>query len=236
MDIHKPKPIHNWREFLKEYAIIVIGVLTALAAEQGAQWLHWQGEVKAARQAIFAEMAANSNFFASRLAFTSCMERQANEAGRILDDLEAGRPPGRLAIFHPGYGSSLLDSDWQSERSAGSLTHFPRDQLALIGRFYATYGRFDSWSEDERAAWRTLAVLRHPPNQMAAGDVLRLREALMTARDTQELIILNAERQLRRARNLGVTVMPTASAVVEKFCTLDNEAFRKYLAQIEPYG
>jgi predicted alpha/beta superfamily hydrolase len=32
MEIHKPKPIHNWREFLKEYAIIVIGMLTALIA------------------------------------------------------------------------------------------------------------------------------------------------------------------------------------------------------------
>jgi hypothetical protein len=68
MEIHKPKPIHNWREFLKEYAIIVIGVLTALAAEQAVEWLHWQGEVKAARQAIFAEMATNSKFFTSRLA------------------------------------------------------------------------------------------------------------------------------------------------------------------------
>jgi hypothetical protein len=29
-------------EFLKEYAIIVIGVLTALAAEQAVEWLHWQ--------------------------------------------------------------------------------------------------------------------------------------------------------------------------------------------------
>ena len=37
MDVHKPKPIRNWREFLKEYAIIVIGVLTALAAEQAAE-------------------------------------------------------------------------------------------------------------------------------------------------------------------------------------------------------
>ncbi|MDB5442210.1 MAG: hypothetical protein JWP73_586, partial [Phenylobacterium sp.] len=33
MDIHKPKPWHGLREFLKEYAIIVVGVLTALAAE-----------------------------------------------------------------------------------------------------------------------------------------------------------------------------------------------------------
>jgi hypothetical protein len=34
MDIHKPKPWHGLREFLKEYAIIVVGVLTALAGEQ----------------------------------------------------------------------------------------------------------------------------------------------------------------------------------------------------------
>lgn len=34
MDIHKPKPWHGPREFLKEYLIIVVGVLTALAAEQ----------------------------------------------------------------------------------------------------------------------------------------------------------------------------------------------------------
>jgi hypothetical protein len=34
MDIHKPKPWHGWREFLKEYATLVIGVLTALAFQQ----------------------------------------------------------------------------------------------------------------------------------------------------------------------------------------------------------
>jgi hypothetical protein len=29
MDIHKPKSWHGFREFLKEYAIVVVGVLTA---------------------------------------------------------------------------------------------------------------------------------------------------------------------------------------------------------------
>jgi hypothetical protein len=29
-------------EFIKEYSIIFIGVLTALAAEQAVEWLHWQ--------------------------------------------------------------------------------------------------------------------------------------------------------------------------------------------------
>jgi hypothetical protein len=34
MDLHKPKPWHSFREFLKEYLIIVVRVLTALAGEQ----------------------------------------------------------------------------------------------------------------------------------------------------------------------------------------------------------
>src|SRR5437879_13806468 len=42
MDIHKAKPWHSLREFLKEYVIIVIGVLTALGAEQAVEWLHWR--------------------------------------------------------------------------------------------------------------------------------------------------------------------------------------------------
>ena len=38
--------IRNWREFLKEYAIIVIGVLTALLAEQAVQSIEWQHKVR----------------------------------------------------------------------------------------------------------------------------------------------------------------------------------------------
>jgi hypothetical protein len=36
MDLHKPRPWHSLREFLKEYLIIVVGVLTALGAEPAA--------------------------------------------------------------------------------------------------------------------------------------------------------------------------------------------------------
>ncbi len=123
-------------EFFKEYAIIVLGVATALAAEQAVEWLHWQDQVKAARQAIFREMGAtNLNAFARRLAYAPCLEKQAVEAGQILDALEAKRPPGRLTVFHAGAHTLLNESDWQSERAAQSLTHFPRAELAQIGRY-----------------------------------------------------------------------------------------------------
>jgi hypothetical protein len=56
MDIHKPKPWHGLREFLKEYLIIVADVLTALEAEQTAEWLHHREQIERTREALHAEM------------------------------------------------------------------------------------------------------------------------------------------------------------------------------------
>lgn len=61
MDIHKPKPWHGWRDFLKEYGIIVLGVLTALAFEETAEALRWRHEVKAERSALHGEVQLNLN-------------------------------------------------------------------------------------------------------------------------------------------------------------------------------
>jgi hypothetical protein len=38
MDIHKPKPVHSWRELLTEVGVIVIGVSIALAGGQTMEW------------------------------------------------------------------------------------------------------------------------------------------------------------------------------------------------------
>ena len=34
MHVHLPKPVHGWREFVGEIAIIVIGILIVLGGEQ----------------------------------------------------------------------------------------------------------------------------------------------------------------------------------------------------------
>src|ERR1700756_1635599 len=60
MDIHKPKPWHGVREFLKEYVIIAVGVLTALGGEQVVERLHDRAEVAETREALHAEIAENA--------------------------------------------------------------------------------------------------------------------------------------------------------------------------------
>ena len=234
MDIHKPKPIHNWRDFLKEFATIVLGVSVALAAEQGVEWWHWQSEVSAAREAIHAEMGVNnSRLFATRLGLSPCLERQADEAGHILDDLETKRPPRHFTTFHPGFGAPPQDSDWQAERSAQSLIHFPRAELALIGRYYISLGNFRNADTTEREAWRTLSVLRQPPLEINSSDLLRLRAALMTARDVARLIQLNGVRQLKLSNEIGATTVAPDRDRIEKFCALDYEAFNQWSLSLE---
>jgi len=34
LDIHNPKPVHNFREFLSELGVVVLGIVIALSGEQ----------------------------------------------------------------------------------------------------------------------------------------------------------------------------------------------------------
>jgi hypothetical protein len=42
LDIHKPKPVHGWRELFSEIGVIVIGVVIALSAKQLVEALYWR--------------------------------------------------------------------------------------------------------------------------------------------------------------------------------------------------
>ncbi|MBV9549058.1 MAG: hypothetical protein JO256_05225 [Alphaproteobacteria bacterium] len=232
MDIHKPKPWHNWREFLKELGTIALGVCIALAAEQGVEWLHWQAQVKVARQALLAEIADNNaRFFARRVAVHACMDRQINEADAILTALEEKRPPGKFTNFRAGAGGQLVDSEWQSQRASQVLTHFPHGEVAVMSFYYAQIPDFVGWNTEEFAAWSDLSVLQKPMAGMTVSDLLRLRSSLALVRIVEGRIVFNAQRQLARARQIGVPDIRNDPALVKEFCTTSlEESLRRNIA------
>src|SRR4051812_11839379 len=73
VEIHKPKLIHNLREFLKEVGIIVLGVSIALAGEQAVE--HWRAHQQylADRQAMRTELALGITNISRRNGFASCI-------------------------------------------------------------------------------------------------------------------------------------------------------------------
>jgi hypothetical protein len=221
MDIHKPKPIHGWREFLKEVGIIVLSICIALAAEQIVEYFHWRSEVSIARTAIQAEMTTNNRFYARRIAIGPCVDRMVLEARGIIDSLEHKQAPKPFTVFHSGAGTLLSDSEWQSERSSQVLTHFPREELAIMGRYYAQLPQFTAWMNDESTGWSELAVLNNPPAGLSADAIARLRNTLERDKRLAFLILLNSKRMLNLVRPLDLQAGPVPQ--VNAFCTLGDE-------------
>jgi len=163
MDIHKPKAWHGWREFLKEYAIIVAGVLTALAGEQFVEWAHWQHRVEVADKAIRKDLALTSYFAAERVALFRCHQQR-------LDDLEAAiqasgevwtneLPPSAGGLrFHSAYWVPTRfwnTEDWDTLVGDGTASHLPRERARNLALLYHTV--------------RTMAAHNHEENLEVGG-------------------------------------------------------------------
>ncbi len=228
--MEKNKQGRGWRVLLTELGIIVLGVSIALAAEQAVTWANWRSEVAQARQALRAEMLDNNNrFFARRLAIAPCLARQVKEADAILTALEEKRAPGKFTNFHQGMGTLINDAEWQAERASQVLTHFPRDELAVMGRYYTMLPFFREWATREGDAWREMSGLRRPLAGLTPSDLMHLRVQLEIAKSALELINYAGATQLRRSKELGLPDAVPETAAVESFCTLDHERYQQFL-------
>src|ERR1700760_1511713 len=99
MDIHKPKPWHGVRDFLKEYVIIVVGVLTALGAEQAVEWGHWRQEVKAGGEHLREEIRFDELVYAHRVDVASCVQENLTALKTVIAGLRSDKPADPIPEF-----------------------------------------------------------------------------------------------------------------------------------------
>jgi hypothetical protein len=218
MDIHKPKPVHSWREFAKEVGIIVLGVLIALAAEQLVEMLRWRGAVSAGREALHREIAFDDGYFRDRLTTATCMDRRLAAITALIAAAANGKPPAGLGEpSFMGPGRLTLVAEWNAEQASQTLTHFPRGELSKLGAWYDQLQTMRGWIEQEEVAWAQLGTLTLK-GPLGAQDVALLRQDLQTARYLEFLMVLNASRELDRGRELGVTPDPPRRSFVDPIC------------------
>jgi hypothetical protein len=130
MDIHKPKPWHGVREFLKEYAIIVVGVLTALAAEQVAELAHVHNEVREARAALHAEMADDLRTLVLEAREDACYRERLAAIAAWADGKSPKPPPGTGLLM-----SGVSSSAWETAK-AGAAPHMELKERLALSVFY----------------------------------------------------------------------------------------------------
>jgi hypothetical protein len=218
MDIHKPKPWRGWREFSKEVATIVLGVLIAIGAEQLVEQLHWAREVRTARAALAVEMGRSNRHLAFRVAAEPCIARRLDALESVIEKVARHEPAPRLGEVIPDIGNALNDNVWTNYRAAQTLPHFGDKEQVRLSAYYLQIGSLRQFLGDETNAWSVLKVLQGDPARLGSADIAGLRVALQHARFDNQLIASIAADELDTAKELNVALGTTDTERLKGVC------------------
>jgi hypothetical protein len=195
---HKSKPWHGAREFLKEWGIIVLGVLTALSFEQAVEALHWRHEVETERAALNEEVAENLGVIQDRLLEQPCIDRRLTELDLVFQRHDRGQPlgiAGRVGVpLSPGNSKG----SWTMAVSGGGLNHMPHPERLEYSGAFGNYEAWDRIIHAEHDAWLPLGVLDHS-TALRETDWAMLRVAFVQARAASDRAAHVGPYMLRRS-------------------------------------
>jgi hypothetical protein len=178
MDVHKPKPWHGWREFLKEYGIIVVGVLTALALDQAVEALHWRHQIHIADQAMEQEIGEDDGpEIYQRAIMHPCLQAQLDA---IRTAVEAGKSREQVMTLISGYQLEYLtfDSLAKDAAIASEVTvHMPREHLQKWINLYSMIPLLDRTNAKEADDVGRLYALSRTGGALSEGERDRVLEA-----------------------------------------------------------
>lgn len=172
MHVHLPKPLHGWRAFVGEVAIIVLGVLIALGAEQAVQSHEWREKVDAAVADMNNELGSGDGPEAyERIAIHECVATH-------LDALRAAVEAGDRKASR-----KLIDQFWVPNRTWDSLArdaantadiaaHMPHQRMLQYRIAY------EMVPDMQRLAEKELGDLGHLRGLPASGGQLTIDEKL----------------------------------------------------------
>ena len=242
MEIHKPKPVHSWREFLLELGTITLGVCIALAAEQTVEAIHWHNKVVEARAVIATELSHSVANAIERMAVERCGERRLDALAQILDSASrTGQlpPVGDIGMMPLRQWTS---GAWDGVMASQTATHFPRQQLAGLAIIYGLVRKADVFAEPEVAAWTQLSAMSGPGRRLDPVAEDRLRAALGAARYFNRTRAALGANLIDQLRTQDIPFSKDDLAVIEegKKRIVTNAADRALCgpigAAVKPYG
>jgi hypothetical protein len=209
MHFHKPKLWQGSREFLKEYLIIVVGVLTALAAEQGVEAVHWRHQVAAGEEELKGPFVREARNAATRAAQGPCVSQRLEELASIFQRAEgAGRLPPLGALGHPP-SSAWTVGTWDALVAAGTLAHMPREKMIAYTRVRQETAYLSDLSDQESNDWTILDSMTGPGRRLSDVEAEQLRLSLARALAANRQMVRGSARVGQFVRATGL-VEPAA--------------------------
>jgi hypothetical protein len=219
MHIHVPKPIHGWKQFFNEVAVITVGIGIALGGEEFIS--HWNEERYATKSldAIKDEVAINVGRMQARLATADCIDERLDEIAAYIEKPEEKKRPtwvGRPQVW------AIQTSAVNAARSYGSMTILPREEQMAISTVYSTFDQFADIEKDEQWSWAELRSITED-RDLSDSDKASLRQAIQRARYAAWLLRISALQVMQEAEPLHVK--PLAAQGSKAVCIPMNTPF-----------
>lgn len=206
MHFHLPKPLHGWREFVGEIAIIVIGVLIALGAEQVVEHWRWEHKVAAAERSMNEEIKNSLLGVIEMDRLQKCSAVQLDALQNAIargDQIKAKHILDQGGAFMPN--RLWADNAFQATLAAQVSDHLGADKLKSYSQVYQMIRDIRRVQEASEDATSDLAVLYFLPEvpTSPASRYAQLREVtndrLRTTdmRDTGAGLVRYAKNDLR---------------------------------------
>ena len=211
MDIHKPKPVHSWREFAIEIATIITGILLALGAEQTVEAFHWSKLVKEGRAELREELGVQVNAWSYRVRIHACNVQRLKDIDGLLNDLAAGKRVPRIAAFSRPFGAKTPQAVWRGLSASGVLSHLDSKELLTLSQIYSTDDSAPAWSQANDIDWSTISLIVGDSNSLPVTDRNLIRVAVSRELLLEQVWDVAGRDQIERARKLGVTASRPSS-------------------------
>ena len=223
MHMHLPKALHGWREFLKEYAIVVLGVLTALALEQAVASAHDRRLGREARAAIHQELQDDLDRVAYRAHQGACNERRLNEIEALLSTWRSDDAfPAGMKIGFPGT-VGLSDQRWQANLASGRFSEESPEEQADQAGLYSLIHVIDMIENKEIDHWVKLRTLELGSRSISLQSKPMIAEELSQARADGEALkglaaVFESALQKANAGRAALRPKPFPAAVPGSTC------------------
>lgn len=198
----------DWRDFWREYAIIVLGVLTALFAQQAVQSFDWKQKVDAALDDMDQELSnGNGPQAYVRLAIRQCLADRLRSLRQLIeaDDRAAVRRAiARIDLPLRTYNSFAREA----ANSADIAAHMPAGRMFEYRIVYSLMPELDALHRkelDDLAQLRSLPGSGGPLDQEEKRAILAATENLMLDNDR---VARASSFTLRHMRDLGIGISP----------------------------
>jgi hypothetical protein len=204
MHFHLPKPLHGWRAFVGEVAIIVLGVLIALGAEQAVQSIEWRQKVDAALGDMGNELGSGDGPEAyERLALHDCV---ATHLDRLRASVEQGdRSQSRKLIDRFWVPNRTWDSlARDAANSADVAAHMPHERMLEYRIAYEMVPDMQRLAEKELADLGRLRALPASGGQLSTDEKLAEIGAIEATKLDNDTFARESTFLLLRMKMIGI--------------------------------